>query len=137
MKKLLLLASFLPLLGFGQNNAHFATQNSCGCSCHNFVMAQRSDRTSSVFEISGQLSQCGVAIGTCTTEDTEIDNEDVQFIQYFLPNGTLAAEATVYEDQQTAEIFTYKDHRSRTIQLEFTSFVEDDIAEWLAARFYL
>jgi hypothetical protein len=100
-------------------------------------MVQRSSRTAPVMEFNGELKQCGVLIGTCTNEESEIDGEDVEFIQYFLPNGTLVAEATVYEDQETAYIFTLKDQRSRTIDLTMTAFPEDDIAEWLTARFYM
>jgi hypothetical protein len=96
------------------------------------------NRSMMIIEANGQLRQGGVDIGTCTTTNSCSGGKTTALIKYFLPNGTVCAEATCDNiGAKTATVTTFKDNRTHTVTIGNSAMKEKEIAEWLSKNFYL
>jgi hypothetical protein len=139
MKKLLLIACFAPLFSFAQTSTERTAHNGCMCSCGSNYnsMVDRNRQLNITSYTNGDLKQDGLIIGTYAVTQEWVGNDRMMYENFYLPNGTLAAEATYVKYGTTYELYTVGDGRTRTLNIVSTAYPADNIAEYLSMHFYM
>ena len=119
---------------FNTNNTNNSSNNN---NSNNNNLVQR-DRNGLIFIFGDKIEQDSKTIGTTTDESVAIQGGIRHTYKFYLPNGTMIAEATYTAlDSDECTIITLKDNRKHRITAKRTAESPKNIVQMLIRDYYL